>query len=91
MEAEDQSKSFSRASLGQRRGGEGGRERKKESQLLMLNGSDTFSKSLGDGKVVVVEANGDYGRCRHSEGPLGQRPNLTHTSSLEAGNAFWLS
>lgn len=67
MKAEDQSKSFSRASLGQRGGGGG---EKKESQLLTLNGSDTFSESLGDGKVVVVEANGDNRRCHHSEGEL---------------------
>lgn len=48
----DQNKSFSRARLDHRRG-------QKKSWLLMLSGSDTFSKSLGDDEVVVVEANGD--------------------------------
>lgn len=63
--AEDQNKSFSRARLGQRR-----REKKKKSQLLTLSSSDIFSKSLGDGKVVVVEANADNWQHHHSEGEL---------------------
>lgn len=61
-----------------------GSERRGEKlRLLMLSSSDIFPESLGDGRVAVVEANGDNQRCCWSEGRRrmlqGWRPNLTQS------------
>lgn len=63
----------------------------------MLSSSDTFAKSLGDGEVVVVEANGDNRGAISKKGSCAAKTKTQPdtdpcpASSLEAGNAFEVS